>query len=637
MERKRTGKKYTIIFCVGCLAFLATWGLRQGGFLEFFELAAYDGFVRLVPKQKEQSPWVTLIEITDRDIQKIGHWPLTDADIAQGLDVILNAGPRAVGLDIYRDIPVPPGREALNRLFLDNPEVIGVMNVGEEGIAPLPAIEGTPQAAFGDILSDRDGTVRRGLLFLDDGTNVFASFALTLTSIYLAEEGIFLQPAPENPNHVRLNETTIVPLEKNDGGYRNTDAGGYQFLLDYKNTGTELHAYPFSDLIAGKVPAELLSQRIVLIGVRAESVKDAFVTPLSLHGTQSELMSGIDLHGQIICQLLRFALEDAAPIRTPQAAVKNIWLFLWGLVGATCGLGSQSIRKFILLLCSGVAILALSTYAAFSVHWWIPLIPPLIAYALAGSGVTVYLTRQERKDRAALMQIFSQHVSKEVAGMLWEQRDHFLDNGRPRSEDMTITVLFSDIRGFTSVSEKMPPDQLIAWLNEYMEAMAGIIMKYGGVIDSYAGDGIKADFGVPIPRKTPKDIRSDAINAVLCALEMQQAVESLNTRLEQSSLPEIGIRVGIFTGKAVGGLLGSSKRLKYTTIGDTVNIASRLENYDKSYDQDSLCRILIGESTLNELGSGFETREVGDFALKGKEQVTKIYQVLGKRLSESSH
>lgn len=460
---------------------------------------------------------------------------------------------------------------------------------------------------------------------------------MTLASIYLAEEGIFLQPAPDNPNHMRLNKTTIIPLEKNDGGYHNTDAGGYQFLLDYKNTGAAFQAYRFSDLIANRVPPEDLRQRIVLIGVRAESVKDAFVTPLSSRGSDSLLMSGIDLHGQTISQLIRFALNNASPMRIPQESAKNVWLLLWSLSGAVCGLGSQSIRKFILLLCSGIAILLLSSYAAFSLHWWIPLVPPLAAYALAGSGVTVYLTRQERKDRTALMQIFSQHVSREVAGMLWEQRERFLDNGRPRSEDMTVTILFSDIRGFTGVSEKMSPAKLIDWLNEYMEAMAGIIMKYGGVIDSYAGDGIKADFGVPIPRRTLEGIQSDAVNAVLCSLEMQQAVETLNAQLGASSLPEIGIRVGIFTGDAVGGLLGSSKRLKYTTIGDTVNIASRLESYDKGYSSESLCRILIGESTLNHLGDRFQTVEVGAFMLKGKEQTTKIYQVLGKSNSEGSN
>lgn len=154
MRRPQTVKKYTLVLCVGCVAFFATFALRQGGYLEFFELAAYDAFVRLVPKEKNPPPWITLIKITDQDIQELGHWPLTDADITQSLETILTAGPRAVGLDIYRDIPVPPGRDKLNRLFLENPQVIGIMKVGDQGIAPLPAIAGTQQAAFGDILSD---------------------------------------------------------------------------------------------------------------------------------------------------------------------------------------------------------------------------------------------------------------------------------------------------------------------------------------------------------------------------------------------------------------------------------------------------------------------------------------------------
>jgi adenylate cyclase len=248
---------------------------------------------------------------------------------------------------------------------------------------------------------------------------------------------------------------------------------------------------------------------------------------------------------------------------------------------------------------------------------------------LAAGGVTAYVTGHEKREQAALMQIFSRHVSKEVAQMIWEQRDQFLDNGRPRSQNMITTVFFSDLKGFAKVSEKMSPQDLIEWLNTYMEAMAGLIMKFGGVVDNYAGDCIKADFGVPIPRKNFSEIRSDAVNAVSCALAMEQEMSRLNILWGEKGLPEMGVRVGIFTGPVVGGLLGSSQRLKYTTIGDTVNIASRLESYDKELGKHSLCRILIGDATLEYLDGQYQTVKIGEVQLKGKEQVIVIHQVLG--------
>jgi adenylate cyclase len=228
-----------------------------------------------------------------------------------------------------------------------------------------------------------------------------------------------------------------------------------------------------------------------------------------------------------------------------------------------------------------------------------------------------------------LMQIFSRHVSKEVAEMIWQQRDQFLDNGRPRSQNMTVTVFFSDLKGFTTLSEKMSPQDLIDWLNTYMESMAGLIMEHGGVVDSYAGDGIKADFGVPLPRKTEEEVRRDAANAVNCALAMQQEMRRLNDIWSEKGHPEMGIRIGLFTGPVVGGLLGSSQRLKYTTIGDTVNVASRLESYDKEVAKSSLCRILIGDSTLKCLDGRYATEEIGEVSLKGKHEKILIHRVLG--------
>ncbi|MCA9573539.1 MAG: adenylate/guanylate cyclase domain-containing protein, partial [Myxococcales bacterium] len=197
---------------------------------------------------------------------------------------------------------------------------------------------------------------------------------------------------------------------------------------------------------------------------------------------------------------------------------------------------------------------------------------------------------RERADRATLMQIFSRHVSGDVANALWQQRDQFLEGGRPRSQRLDATVLFTDLRGFTTVSERLDPQSLMDWLNEYMEAMANQVSAHHGIVDKYIGDAVMAVFGVPLARTSEAETRADARNAIECALGMERELARLNAHWRAAGLPEARMRVGIFTGPLVAGSLGSANRLNYTVIGDTVNTASRLESYDKSVGAEHDCR-----------------------------------------------
>jgi adenylate cyclase len=288
-----------------------------------------------------------------------------------------------------------------------------------------------------------------------------------------------------------------------------------------------------------------------------------------------------------------------------------------------------------MLVAGGLLILLIAAFAAFLSRWWIPLVPPALGFFNSAVVVTAYMTGREKKERAVLMQIFSKHVSKEIAEMIWRQREQFLHNGRPRSQKMTATVLFSDLKGFSALSEKMDPGDLIDWLNTYMESMAGLVMTHGGVVDNYVGDGIKADFGVPIPGRNDDEVRRHAMNAVSCAVAMEKEMRKLNDLWSGMGHPVMGVRVGIFTGPVVAGLLGSSERLKYTTLGDTVNIAARLESYDKEVCKDALCRILIGDATMRCLDARYATERIGEVSLKGKDEKITVYRVLGENAFES--
>jgi adenylate cyclase len=629
--RKAIRKPISMALFSGIFVFLLIIVLRSGGHIESLELIAYDWFIRLTPKVSDGNPKITLIKISESDISALGRWPLTDETLARAMEILLKAKPRAIGLDIYRDILIPPGSEELNRIVAENPHIVGVMKFGVNGVLPQAIIQNTEQVGFNDILVDQGGIVRRALLFLDDGENVYDSFALRLALLYLQAEGITPQADTANPNYIRLGDTTIKPLETNEGGYIQADARGYQFLIDYKNTDSSFRAFSFSDLLSGKIPTDAVRNKIIIIGVDAQSVKDFFYTPLSRGFEADQQIIGVVLHGHIVSQLLRFALDGTRPIYSLTEGEEYFWILLWSLIGCAIGIRTRSVLQFSLLSGGGLALLFLIAYFAFLARVWIPLFPPVLSYFISFVVVMAYMSNQEKKKRALLMQLFSQHVSKEIAEMIWQQRDQLLSNGRLSSQKMIDSVFFLDLKGFTAMSEKMDPKDLLDWLNSYMEAMAGLIMEHGGVVDNYVGDSIKADFGIPLPRSTEEEVRSDAVNAVICALAMEKEIKRLNSIWSEKGFPAMGMRVGIFTGPVVAGLLGSAQRLKYTTIGDTVNIASRLESYDKEIGKDTVCRIFIGETTLGYLDFRFITERIGEVSLKGKEESIVIYQVLGEK------
>jgi adenylate cyclase len=256
-------------------------------------------------------------------------------------------------------------------------------------------------------------------------------------------------------------------------------------------------------------------------------------------------------------------------------------------------------------------------------------VPPAVGGLFSTVLVTTYLSYQEKLQRAILMRLFCSHVSKDVAESLWERRDQFLKDGRPLPQTVTATVLFTDLRGFTSVSEKLNAEELMEWLNEYMKAMVNIVRNNKGVVNKFIGDAIMVVFGVPIIRECEADICQDAVNAVGCAIEMGKELERLNLLWAEQQRPTVSMRVGIYTGSLVVGSLGSSQRQEYTVIGDTVNVASRLESFDKNFDTENICRILIGEPTRQCLGDQFEIEALTSVSLKGKVQKLMIYKVLG--------
>jgi adenylate cyclase len=386
-------------------------------------------------------------------------------------------------------------------------------------------------------------------------------------------------------------------------------------------------------LLTGQVSPESIRNKIVLFGVTAESVPDLFHTPFSSGNDTGRMIPGVAVHAHVISQLLGVGMDGRRPSATPSESQEWLWTLLWGLCGAALGVWIRSPWRLALGAAGGLFLLGIIVLVAFAQGWWIPLVPPALAWFLSGSAVTVSVLSRERKERALLMHLFSKHVSGEVAEAVWRQREQFLQDGRPRSQQLTATVFFSDFKGYTAASEKMTPEALMDWVNAYLDVMAGLVIKHGGVIDDYAGDAIKANFGVPLPRNSAEEIAQDAVNAVTCALAMEQQMHRLNMQHLQEGLATIGMRIGIHTGLVVAGSVGTSERLKYTTVGDAVNTAARLESLDRDIVQEPpgrrVCRILIEESTKRYLGDRFVLDRIGEVSVKGKEQALTVYRVIG--------
>jgi adenylate cyclase len=622
-------------------------GARALGLLESLELAAYDTFIRMRPSDPPSDSRIVIVTVSEDDIHTYG-WPLADGILARAIEEISRHDAHAIGLDIYRDVPVPPGSDALDAVLTRERRLIAVTKFaegGSSGVRPPAALKDTEQVAFNDILVDPGGVVRRGLLFLDDGTTTLYSFPLRLALLFLQPRGVAPQADPTDPALLRLGRVTIRPLDSHDGGYVGADARGYQFLLDYKEARRRFPSIGLGTLLKGTVAPDVFRDKIVLIGVTAESIKDDFYTPFSRGLQSGQFVPGVAVHAHIASQLVRMALEGERPMATWREWSERGWIVLWCLAGTAVGLTVRSPWRFPVAAAAGLMVLVGFDFVAFLRGWWLPLGPPALGWLVAAGGVTAYLSHHESVQRAVLMQLFSRHVSKEVASAIWEQREHFARGGRPQSERMIVTALFTDLTGFTTVSERSSPESLLDWLNEYMDGMAREVSRHGGVIRQYAGDSVVAVFGIPVPRRTDAAIAQDAEAAVDCALGMESALRELNTRWRAEGRQPTGMRVGIFTGPVVAGTLGSAERSEYVVVGDTMNTASRLESFDKTVlapDVDARpCRILIGESTLERVGDVFETALVGEASLKGKEQLVKIYQVIGRRqprtVAEESH
>jgi len=630
------------------LVFAAVLGLRALGQLQSPEMLAYDFVLARQAAQQAPDPRITLIWLTDAD-QRAWGWPLSDAHLAQLLDTLLQAQARAIGLDLYRDMPVPPdkgsGYARLSQLLKNHAEIIGITKFADAygvHVAPPPALVGTNRVTFNDVTYDAGYISRRGLLYLDDGQgNWHEYFGLKLVLRYLNAAQIYPQNDAEGNlvlGSVKAGKLDQVkarfpaPLSADFGAYVKNDAAGYQFLFSYPGAPLQFQSYTLTDMLEGAFDPALIRDRIVIIGTRAEATPDFFTTPISRWLSGDQRIAGAAVHAYGTSQLLQWALgERPLQPNSWDNTEEQAWIWLWCMLAGLACLWTHDFWRFFLVGLGGLGVLGSIFYLAFNAGWWLLLIAPGLGWIGTLVLVITYEAYRTRSERVALMSIFSKHVSKEVADLMWQSRDQYLREGRLVSQRLTATVLFTDLQNFTTVSEAMEAQALMNWLNQYMESMVRVVEQHQGQVNKFIGDALMAIFGVPIPRNSEDEIAHDAIHAVECALAMRDAIEQLREQWLSQGLPSIRMRVGIFTGPLIAGCLGGIQRQEYTVLGDTVNTASRLESFDKTLDTDNPCRILIGDSTLRYLGDRFETQSVGSVHLKGKSLEVAIHLVRGRK------
>ncbi len=634
--RNETSRTLATAVALGLLVYGSIAVARNFGILQPYELLAYDLGLTVRQMQQPASRYVTIVEVTEPDIAALGRWPLSDEQLSDALERVGAAAPRAIGLDIYRDIEVPPGRDRLDSVLRSDARIFSVTKLADDqgpGVAGPHALVGTSRVGFNDVVVDSDGIVRRGLLFMDSAEQTEYAFALRVAMKYLASDAIGLAADPIDPDQLRLGPTTVPPLAPNYGGYVGVDAAGYQFLLDYAQP--TFQTFAFGDLLAGRVPVDALHDRIVLVGVAADSVKDDFYTPLGRWLWQAPAkMSGVELHAHIADQLLRFALEQTRPMSSWSGGAEQLWILFWALTGALAGLAAPSARRLGWVWIMGSISIAAASYGAFLAGVWVPFIPGWLGWLGATGLVTAYLAQTERRERQILHDLFASHVSADVADLLWERRGELIEQGSLKPQSVTATTLFVDLRGFTSISERLLPDDLMKWLNRALEAFTRTILDHNGMIDDYFGDGIKANFGVLHSEGGEDPVGADARRAVECA----RALAHVTAKLNQSGAPEqtpYAIRIGIHTGVVVAGTVGSERRLKFTTVGDAVNLAARLQTLDDPrLDVHWACQIIVSGTTRAYLDAELPTRALAAVRLKGKHMPITVYEVL---LNENSN
>lgn len=551
--------------------------LSQVGFLRSLENRTQDR----LQMSRQPSSDIVLVTIDNESIKNLGVWPWGREMHAQIIDNLTAAGAKVIGYDVtFSEASQPVADASLDRAISQSNKVVlaseSVLEIRGDDV-PLEVTELRPifarATAYGPttLVPDTDGVVRR----------VPREVVRNQKDMYPTFAGLIVHAF--NPSISVHGGLLRVPFVGGPQTFRDLSAE-----LVYKNNFD---------------PSQVRG-KIVLVGATAADLHDEYLTPAS-HG---QAMSGVEIQANVIQSLLEGKSLSLLTTGAQVAVLIGLALLLLG-----CGLVLK--LRYMLVAAGLVAIGYLLTVVAVSGSGLLlPVIYPLSLIAALVVLDIAYRYRDETGRRLFIQQAFGRYVSPTVVDKL-VKGEAALELGGHKEE---LTILFSDIRGFTTLSEKMAPEDLVHFLNEYLSGMTGAVLEQEGTVDKYIGDAVMAFWGAPLPQV------DHAIRAVETALTMRTRLAKLNAHWAAQGRPTIDIGIGLNTGRVIVGNMGSEKRFDYTVIGDDVNLASRLESLTKFYG----VGILVSETTLRALNGRYLTRPLDKVAVKGKKDAVKIFEVI---------
>jgi diguanylate cyclase (GGDEF)-like protein/PAS domain S-box-containing protein len=374
-------------------------GLRVGGILQTWELDAVDHFFRWRPVESIDDR-IVIIGMDEDDIRQLG-WPLTDTQLTELLRKIQAAKPRAIGLDIYRDLPVGAGNTELLKTYQSMPNLVGIEQLKDRegsGVAASAELKRLGQIGFNNVVYDSDRKIRRSLLYWSANGKKYESFSLKLALKYLSAQGIQPRPGQKSPRYLQLGQATFPQLTSNDGVYNQADAGGYQVFANFRGAAGRFKTVPMRQLFAGELSPDQLRDRVVLVGSTATSLKDFSATPYTmLHRGSSGLMAGVEIQANFISQILSAALDERLLLNTWSEPAEWIWIWVWAVMGTHLSWTLRSPQRTAFALSIVSISLVGVCYGAFLAGWIIPVVPCLLSAIGSAVVVIAYIAHSEEE------------------------------------------------------------------------------------------------------------------------------------------------------------------------------------------------------------------------------------------------
>ena len=450
-----------------------------------------------------------------------------------------------------------------------------------------------------------DSTIHYMPALVRVGGDLYPSFDVRVASAFLNDAPIEADIASDRVDRLKIGERVVL-----------TDENG-RLPLHFTSASKRHAVVSAADVLEGRVSAEKLKGKIALVGTTAPATGDAWSVPV--HGVS--LMPGIEIHANAISNLLQ---GTSFVENWKSHAIGYGLLLAIGVIGFVLLPSANNVRleKTLIVSAIFIGVLVLAHYIVLSQTGYALAIvsPLLLAIVLVASTVTVdYFS--ETKQRKQVERSFRHYLDAAVIEELMEHPERLQLGGERRE----LSVLFCDIRNFTTFSEAVPPERVVRMLNDFFTAMSDIVLSTGGLVDKFVGDQIMAFWGAPVSRA------DHAIQSCRAALRFRDEFHRLRGQWQQdgnSGQPGgfMNCGVGINTGPMVVGNIGSSHRFSYTVIGDTVNVAARLEALNKEFGT----TILVGPGTRDGAAQAMRFREVDEVKVKGKAQATAVFELLGE-------